>query len=46
MCSTAGGEKLPVLCVMPRKKRINGMDLPENSVVVHDTNGISFRNKN
>jgi hypothetical protein len=46
MCSTAGGEKLPVLFVVPRKKRINGIDLPENSVVVYDTNGKSFRNKN
>jgi hypothetical protein len=46
MCSTAGGQKLPVLCVVPRKQRINGIDLPENSVVVYDINVKSFRNKN
>jgi type II secretory pathway component PulK len=39
MTATASGKKLPIVCVVPRKKRINGIDLPENALVVYDTNG-------
>ena len=39
MTATAAGKKLPVLCVVPRKKRIEGILLPENSIVIYDTNG-------
>ena len=39
MTATAAGKKLPVLCVVPRKKKIEGLEFPENSVVINDTNG-------
>ena len=41
MSATASGFKLPVLCVVPRKKRIDGILLPEETVVIYETKGIS-----
>jgi hypothetical protein len=42
MSATASGVKLPVLCVVPRKKRIDGILFPEETVVIYETNGISW----
>ncbi len=41
MSATASGDKLPVLCVVPRKKRLDGVLLPEDSLVIYETNGIN-----
>ena len=43
MTATAAGKKLPVVCVVPRKKRIEGISFPENSLVIYDTKGKKFK---
>jgi hypothetical protein len=43
MSSTASGGKLPVLCIVSRKKRIDGILFPEETVVIYETNGINLK---
>ena len=42
MTATASGKKLPVVCIVPRKKKIEGMAFPDNALVVYDTNGLNL----
>ncbi len=39
MTATASGRKLPIVCIVPRKKKIEGLSLPETSLVIFDTTG-------
>ena len=39
MTATASGRKLPIVCIVPRKKKIEGLSLPETSLVINDTTG-------
>jgi hypothetical protein len=42
MTATASGKKFPVICIVPRKKKIEGNSLPDSALVIYDTNGISI----
>ncbi len=43
MSATASSVKLTVLCVVPRKKRIDGILFPEETVVFYETNGFNLK---
>ncbi len=39
MTATASGRKLTIVCIVPRKKKLEGLSLPETSLVINDTTG-------
>lgn len=39
--ATASGDKLPILCVVPRKKKIANLDLGDGIMHIYETNGKS-----
>jgi hypothetical protein len=43
MCGSADGKKLPVLCVVPRKKQIPDLELDENIIIIYETEGNDSR---
>ena len=49
MTSTASGKKLPILCVVPRKKKIQELEEKPDMIIIYETKGfllfkISFIN--
>ncbi|RNA41729.1 hypothetical protein BpHYR1_044157 [Brachionus plicatilis] len=39
MCSSAAGDKMPVFCVVPRKKQISNLELDDNLIILNETRG-------
>lgn len=43
MCSSLSGQKLPILCVVPRKKLIPNLELDDNLIIIYETKGFLYR---
>lgn len=42
MTCTASGKKLPILTVVPRKKKIQSLEEMENMIIIYETKGIVY----
>ena len=42
MTSSADGNKMPILFVLPRKKQIPSLETNENMIAIYETKGLFF----